>query len=84
MNVGSIPVIISDKYELPFSDLIDWDSCSIRVKEDEVSDLLGIIKRNLDREEGLRENVKKIYDLYFSSAGEIVNTALQLCRERVS
>ena len=33
MNTGSIPVIISDNYVLPFNEVIDWNSCSIRIKE---------------------------------------------------
>ena len=46
MNVGSIPVIISDKYQLPFSEVIDWDTCSIRIKENELPMLVQIVKNN--------------------------------------
>ena len=78
MNVGSIPVIISDNYALPFSELIDWNSCSIRVKENELDKLLEIVNSNLDREDELRENVKAVYDKYFRSTNKIIDTALKI------
>jgi hypothetical protein len=78
MNAGSIPVIISDNYVLPFSELIDWNLCSIKVGENELEKLLEIIKSNLSREKELRENVKKIYNKYFSSTQKIINTAIKI------
>ena len=78
MNVGSIPVIISDNYVLPFSELIDWNSCSIRVKENELDNLLEIVKSHLYREDELRENVKNVYEKYFSSTDKIITTALKI------
>ena len=84
MNVGSIPVIISDNYALPFNELIDWNSCSIRVKENELCNLLEIIKSNLDREDELRQNVKDVYDKYFSSTEKIITTSLQIYMKKIN
>lgn len=84
MNVGSIPVIISDNYVLPFSELIDWNSCSIRIKEDEICNLLEIIKDNLEREDRLRKNVKDVYDKYFSSTEKILTTSLQIYMDKIN
>lgn len=78
MNVGSIPVIISDNYALPFSELIDWNSCSIRIKENDLCNLLEVIKYNLHREDELRQNVKDVYTKYFSSTSKIIITSLQI------
>ena len=78
MSVGSIPVIISDNYALPFTELIDWNSCSIRIKENELDKLLEIVKSNLDREDELRKNVKIVYDKYFSSTDKIIATSLNI------
>tara|TARA_B110000977_G_scaffold76840_1_gene103676 strand:+ start:2906 stop:3853 length:948 start_codon:yes stop_codon:yes gene_type:complete len=78
MNAGSIPVIISDNYALPFSELIDWNSCSIRVKENELDNLLEIVKSNLNREDELRKNVKDVYNKYFSSTDKIITTAINI------
>lgn len=78
MNVGSIPVIISDNYELPFKELIDWYSCSITVKESELNNLLDIVKSHLHREDDLKKNVKDVYAKYFSSTVKIIETAIDI------
>lgn len=78
MNVRSIPIILSDNYVLPFSELIDWNSCSIKVEENELDNLLEIIKSNLYREDELRKNVKDVYDKYFSSTNKIIDTAINI------
>jgi glucuronyl/N-acetylglucosaminyl transferase EXT1 len=78
MNVGCIPVIISDQYILPFSEIIDWDSCSIRVKEYEVDNILRIVKNNIHREHVLKQNVSNIYNKYLSSTNQIINTLLYI------
>ena len=82
MNVGSIPVIISDKYALPFSELIDWKSCSIIIKENELCNLLEVIKSNLNREDELRQNVKDVYNKYFSTTAKIIATSLQIYMDK--
>lgn len=78
MNVGSIPVIISDNYVLPFNELINWDSCCIRIKENEIEHLLKIVKNNLYREDEMRANVKDVYNKYFSSTDNIIISALNI------
>ena len=78
MNAGCIPVIISDNYQLPFSEKIDWNSCSIKIKENELDNLLDIIKKNLSREEELRANVKKVFENYFSTTKKIIDTAIDI------
>ena len=78
MNVGSIPVIISDNYQLPFSEVIDWESCSIRVPENEVLKLVEIVKEQLLQEDSLRQNVEQVFQQYFSSTEAIINTALDI------
>lgn len=78
MNAGCIPVIISDCYQLPFSEKIDWNSCSIKIKEDELDNILDIIKNNLYREEELRKNIKKVFENYFSTTKKIIDTAIDI------
>ena len=78
MNVGSIPVILSDKYVLPFNDIIDWNKCSIRIKENEINNLLEIIENNLHKEDELRKNVIEIYNKYFCSTSKIIDTSVKL------
>lgn len=78
LNAESIPVIISDNYVLPFSELIDWDSCSIKIKENELGNLLEIVKSKLDREAEFRRNVKDVYNKHFNTTEKIINTALKI------
>ncbi|CAK7355300.1 unnamed protein product [Dovyalis caffra] len=55
MNFGCIPVILSDFYDLPFNDVLDWTNFSVILKEDDVPDLEKILK-------GIpEENYKKMH-----------------------
>ena len=40
MSAGCIPVIVTDHYVLPFNDLLDWESFSIRVPEHKLEQVL--------------------------------------------
>lgn len=56
-----VPVLISQNYVLPFSDVLDWDSFSVQVSVSEIPNLkrilLGISE---DKYKKLHENVKKV------------------------
>tara|TARA_B100001094_G_C18005013_1_gene707176 strand:- start:29 stop:808 length:780 start_codon:yes stop_codon:yes gene_type:complete len=78
MNADSIPVIISDNYVLPFSELIDWTSCSLKVEEKELENLLEIVKSNENKETEMLKNVKKVYEKYLSSIEKIINTSIDI------
>jgi hypothetical protein len=41
---GSIPVLISDGYVLPFAEYVDWDRFTIRVREQDIAAIDGIIR----------------------------------------
>jgi len=45
MGCGCIPVIIGDKYVLPFSELIDWKEFSITIPENRVEEVASILQR---------------------------------------
>ncbi|KAJ6377889.1 hypothetical protein OIU78_028169 [Salix suchowensis] len=53
--------ILSDYYDLPFSDVLDWNTFSVIVKEDDVSHLKRILKGIPETKfEKMRENVLKV------------------------
>jgi organic radical activating enzyme len=42
---GSIPILISDDYLIPFSDVINWDDYCIVIPEDKLSDIDDILNK---------------------------------------
>jgi hypothetical protein len=44
MRCGSIPVILSDGWLLPFAEIIEWSSCALVVPEAEVAALPGMLR----------------------------------------
>jgi hypothetical protein len=60
MKLGIAPVIISDEWvEI---DGIDWNSCSIRIKENEVSEIYNILKSRENEYLELGINARKNYE----------------------
>lgn len=77
MSFGCIPVILSDNWILPFDRLIDWRSCSLRPREDEIMPFTTLLKRLTDREVLERkQKVLDIYQRYFSSLEKITSNGL--------
>ena len=75
MSAGSIPVIISDNFVLPFSDMINYNKFSISIKEKSIKNIEKKLKKikNLDE---LHNNLIIIYNIYFSTIEKIISTAL--------
>ncbi|KAJ6289318.1 hypothetical protein OIU76_025183 [Salix suchowensis] len=55
MTFGCVPVILSDYYDLPFNDVLDWNNFSVILKEEHVPNLEKILK------EIPEENYKKMH-----------------------
>jgi hypothetical protein len=73
MSFGCIPIILSDNWVLPFHRLIDWSSCSLRPREDEVEGCVALLKRLSDAEILHRKRkVLEIYQRYFASLETIL------------
>ena len=58
IHYGCVPVILSDEWELPFSDILNWSLFSVRVPASEVSTLKSRL-RSLDYQ-SLYTNVMKV------------------------
>lgn len=73
MSFGCIPIILADNWVLPFSRLIDWSSCALRPREDDISACITLLKRLSDAEVLQRKrNVLTVYERYFSSLDRIL------------
>jgi hypothetical protein len=67
LQLGTVPVYISDVHYLPWSDELDWNDFCVPVNEDEIEDIDSILKSISDVEyNNLLENGKKVYEEYFT------------------
>lgn len=64
MKMGIAPVIISDEWIKPFG--IDWNSCSIRIKEADVDKIDVILNDRENNYKQLGINAKKNYEKFMS------------------
>ena len=84
LSAGSIPVIASDLYVLPYSEVIDWKRVALQIYEDDLAHIMDIV-RNVSEERilDMRRSGQFIYEKYFSSMGKIALTALSIINERI-
>jgi hypothetical protein len=70
MQLGSVPVYVSDHHHLPWTDEIDWNEIAVVVRRSEIR-RLGERLRAIDDASYQRmlTNIQRVYDDYFSLAG---------------
>ena len=79
LQLGTVPVYISDVHYLPWTDELDWNDFCVPVNEDEVEDIDAILKSIDDVEYNeLLENGKKVYEEYFTLEGMFKNIVKRL------
>lgn len=84
MSNGCIPVILSDDWLQPFSELIDWSCLTLHYLEKAlllVPELLRDINGEARRK--MRNCCLDIYDKYFSSVEKITLTTLRIIENRI-
>ncbi|CAG5928405.1 unnamed protein product [Menidia menidia] len=79
-----IPVILSNGWELPFSEVIDWRKAAI-IGDERLLLQVPSITRSVghDRILALRQQTQFLWDAYFSSVAKIVLTTLEIIQDRV-
>ena len=74
LQLGTVPVYISDVHYLPWTDELDWNDFCVPVNQDEIEDIDTILKSISDVEYNkLLENGKKVYQEYFTLDGMFKN-----------
>lgn len=74
LQLGTVPVYVSDVHYIPWSDELDWNDFCVPVNEDEIDQIDDILKSINDVEYNrLLENGKKVYEEYFTLEGMFKN-----------
>ncbi|XP_061785764.1 exostosin-1 isoform X2 [Nerophis lumbriciformis] len=84
LQAACVPVILSNGWELPFSEVIDWKKAAI-VGDERLLLQVPTITRSVgcDRILVLRQQTQFLWNAYFSSVAKIVLTTLEIIRDRV-
>lgn len=79
LQLGTVPVYISDVHYLPWSDELDWNDFCVPVNEDEINEIDDILKSIDDVEYNkLLENGRRVYEEYFTLEGMFQNIVKRL------
>jgi len=84
LQAGCLPVILSNGWQLPFDEVLDWDAASISVDERQLLQVPEIL-HGLSRPRifAMRQQTQVLWDRYLSSVQKIVETTLEIMFERV-
>jgi len=74
MQLGSVPVYISDDHYLPWEDELNWKDFCVLIKESEIEHLDEILRSiKEDEYEDMLEIGKRVYEKYFTMEGMYQN-----------
>ena len=73
MQMGAIPIYISDVFWLPFEDVIEWDKAVVLIKENEIDSIPNIVDSLIESNEYINylEYGKLIYNNYLTWDGTL-------------
>ncbi|KAM9685610.1 exostosin-like 1 [Trichechus inunguis] len=84
LQAGCIPVLVSPRWELPFSEVIDWTKAAIIADERLPLQVLAALQEMPPaRVLALRQQTQFLWDAYFSSVEKIIHTTLETIQDRV-
>ncbi|KAK3579845.1 hypothetical protein CHS0354_015261 [Potamilus streckersoni] len=84
LQAACVPVLLSNGWELPFSEVIDWNKAAIWGDERLLFQVPSIV-RSLKHMDILdkRQQTQILWDTYFSSVDKIISTTLEILKDRV-
>ncbi|XP_008421263.1 exostosin-1c isoform X1 [Poecilia reticulata] len=84
LQAACIPVLLSNGWELPFSDVIQWNQAVIEGDERLLLQVPSTVRAVPNqRVLQLRQRTQMLWDAYFSSVDKIVLTTLEIIKDRV-
>ncbi|XP_030637856.1 exostosin-1 [Chanos chanos] len=84
LQAACIPVLLSNGWELPFSEIIDWSKAAV-IGDERLLLQIPSITRSVERDRilALRQQTQFLWDAYFSSVAKIVLTTLEIIQDRI-
>ncbi|XP_060537040.1 exostosin-1 [Cylas formicarius] len=84
LQAGCIPVLLSNGWTLPFSEVIDWNKAVVWADERLLLQVPHIIRSiSPSKILQLRQQTQVLWDRYFSSIEKIVYTTLEIIKEKL-
>jgi hypothetical protein len=70
MQLGTVPVYVSDDHYLPWTDELDWNEFCVLVKQKDIGDLKNILLNiSTEKYDRMLNKIKQIYNDYFTLEG---------------
>ncbi|XP_029452766.1 exostosin-1-like [Rhinatrema bivittatum] len=84
LQAACIPVLLSNGWELPFSEVIDWNKAAI-IGDERLLLQVPSITRSIgpDKVLALQQQTQFLWETYFSSIEKIVLTTLEIIQDRI-
>ncbi|XP_055338110.1 exostosin-1-like [Paramacrobiotus metropolitanus] len=85
LQAGCVPVILSNDWELPFTEVIDWNKAAVMADERLLTQIPSLLRSiHFDRILIYRQQTQLLWRQYFSSIERIVVTTLEIVRNRLA
>lgn len=84
LQAGCIPVLLSNGWELPFSEVIDWSKALVQGDERFLTELPSVV-RSYSKQQilSMKQQTLFLWEAYFSSVEKIMLTTLEVIRSRL-
>ncbi|NXV96672.1 EXT1C protein, partial [Calonectris borealis] len=84
LQAACIPVLLSDGWELPFAEAIDWGKAAVVGNERLLLQIPSAVRCiHPERVLAFRQQTQFLWDAYFSSVDKIVHTTLEIIKDRL-
>ncbi|KAJ8013391.1 hypothetical protein DPEC_G00052780 [Dallia pectoralis] len=84
LQAACVPVMLSNGWEMPFSEIIDWNTAAVIGDERLLLQIPSTVRSiHQDKILSLRQQTQFLWEAYFSSVERIVVTALEIIHDRV-
>ncbi|XP_065713487.1 exostosin-like 1 isoform X3 [Patagioenas fasciata] len=84
LQAACIPVLLSDGWELPFAEAIDWGKAVVVGNEKLLLQIPSVVRCiHPERVLAFQQQTQLLWDAYFSSVDKIVHTTLEIIKDRL-